>query len=173
LLSRARRPGGARYPAGGPGARCRLDEFQDVLRRAHGAPDDPDAAQRRGLRQRTHDLDGGGADAILDTQGTRQLESALALATPGARIVLAGGALGALPAAGRLFAGNLSIGGFSISRLSWTAPHRVGAAIREALALLDGGAIVLAVEVHQGLTAAAEVHDLLARGASGKHVVLL
>ena len=119
----------------------------------------------------------GTVDAILHTQGTQELDAALAMAAPGARIVLMGNAsgapLGPLPAAGRLYAGNVSIGGFSISGLARTAPQRVGAAIRLALELLADGTIELETDVHRGLAAAAAVHDRLARGgSSGKHVVL-
>lgn len=119
----------------------------------------------------------GAVDAFIDTQGTSQLENDLLLAAPGARIVLignaAGGPLGPLPEAKRLFAGNVSIGGFSVSGLSRAAPHVVGNALRSALNLLDAGAVNLAVETHQGLAAAAGIHNALARGATGKHVVRL
>ena len=120
----------------------------------------------------------GRVDAILHTQGTQELDGALAMAAPGARIVLMGNAsgapLGPLPAAGRLFAGNVSIGGFRpFSGLARTAPLRVGAAIRRALELLEDGTIELETDVHHGLAAAAGVHDRLARGgSSGKHVVV-
>lgn len=119
----------------------------------------------------------GRVDAILHTQGTQELDAALAMAAPGARIVLMGNAsgtpLGPLPAAGRLFAGNVSIGGFSLSGLARTAPQRVGAAIRTALELLEDGTIALETDVHRGLACAATVHDRLARGGStGKHVVV-
>jgi NADPH2:quinone reductase len=119
----------------------------------------------------------GHVDAILHTQGTQELDAALAMAAPGARIVLMGNAsgapLGPLPAAGRLFAGNVSIGGFSLSGLARTAPRRVGAAIRTALELLEDGTIELETDVHHGLAAAVGVHDRLARGgSSGKHVVV-
>jgi NADPH2:quinone reductase len=120
---------------------------------------------------------GGGVDAILETQGTRRLDDALALARPGARIVLIGNAggeaLAPLPEAKRLFAGNVSIGGFSISSLSHHAPEVVGAALRKALVLLDTRAVELDVKVHHGLAAAPAIHDQLGRGGSGKHVVAL
>jgi NADPH:quinone reductase len=84
-----------------------------------------------------------------------------------------GAPLGPLPAVGRLYAGNVSIGGFSLSGLARTAPGRVGAAIRLALELLDDGTIELETDVHHGLAAAIGVHDRLARGGStGKHVVV-
>jgi NADPH2:quinone reductase len=122
-------------------------------------------------------MEDGGVDAILHTQGTQELDGALAMAAPGARIVLMGNAsaapLGPLPAAGRLFAGNVSIGGFSLSSLARTAPQRVGAAIRLALELLDDGTIELEANIHHGLAAAITVHDRLAGGGStGKHVVM-
>jgi len=122
-------------------------------------------------------LAGSGVDAFIDTQGTRQLENDLLLAAPGARIVLignaAGGPLGPLPEAARLFAGNVSIGGFSLAGLSRAAPRVVGDALREALDMLEAGAVDLAVQTHHGLAAAPEIHDVLARGATGKHVVRL
>jgi NADPH2:quinone reductase len=119
---------------------------------------------------------GRGADVILDPQGTELLELDLDLAAPGARIVLfgnaAGGTLGPLPAAGRLFAGNASIAGFSLSRMASQLPERVAAALREVLARL--AARQLDVELHEldGLESAPQAHDELAAGrGSGKRVV--
>jgi NADPH2:quinone reductase len=119
---------------------------------------------------------GRGADVILDPQGTELLELDLDLAAPGARIVLfgnaAGGTLGPLPAAGRLFAGNAAIGGFSLSRMASQLPERVAAALRDVLARL--AARQLDVELHEldGLESAPQAHDELAAGrGSGKRVV--
>jgi len=121
-------------------------------------------------------LGGAGVDAILDTQGTRGLEQDLALAAPGARIVLfgnaGGGALDPLPPAGRLFAGNASIGGFSVSALAASDPAMVGAAIATALGLLADGTADLEPEVHDGLAAAAPLHDALAAGSGPAKAVV-
>lgn len=119
---------------------------------------------------------GRGADVILDPQGTDLLELDLDLAAPGARIVLfgnaAGGTLGPLPPAGRLFAGNAAIVGFSLSRMASQLPERVAAALRDVLARLADRR--LDVELHEldGLESAPQAHEELAAGrGSGKRVV--
>jgi NADPH2:quinone reductase len=119
---------------------------------------------------------GRGADVILDPQGTDLLELDLGLAAPGARIVLfgnaAGGSLGQLPPAGALFAGNVMIGGFSLSRMAAQLPERVAGALRDVLKRLAAGA--LDVEMHEldGLESAPRAHDELAAGhGSGKRVL--
>jgi NADPH:quinone reductase len=146
-------------------ASARAAGYDAVLVREHGLA--------QALREETG---GHGADVILDPQGTDLLELDLELAAPGARIVLfgnaAGGALGPLPAAGALFAGNAMIGGFSLSRMSTQLPERVGGALRDVLTRLAEHQID--VELHQleGLEAAPHAHDELAAGrGSGKRVV--
>jgi NADPH:quinone reductase len=127
----------------------------------------------RALREQTG---GRGADVILDPQGTHLLELDLELAAPGARIVLfgnaAGGALGPLPPAAALFAGNAMIGGFSLSRMASQLPDRVAAALHDVLQRLAAG--TLNVELHEldGLGSTPRAHDELAAGrGSGKRVV--
>lgn len=117
-----------------------------------------------------------GADIILDPLGTTMLDFDLEHAAPGARIVIFGNpgadALTELPPVGRLIGGNLSVGGFSISRLTQTAPERVAGALSEALALLAHGRVVLPVTTVDGLESVAATHDLLAQGQStGKYVI--
>jgi NADPH:quinone reductase len=134
-----------------------------------------DADLAQALREETG---GRGADVILDPQGTDLLELDLALAAPGARIVLfgnaAGGTLGPLPPAGALFAGNAMIGGFSLSRMATQLPERVAAALNGVLKRLAAG--TLNVELHEldGLESTSRAHDELAAGrGSGKRVVRL
>ncbi|MEV4423163.1 zinc-binding alcohol dehydrogenase family protein [Patulibacter sp. NPDC049589] len=121
-------------------------------------------------------LGGGGVDAILDTRGTGALDEDLALAAPGARIVLfgnaSGAALGPLPPAGRLFAGNVSIGGFSVSSLAAVAPQRLGTALGTALDLLADGTVELEPEVHDGLAAVGGLHDAFAAGTAAAKAVV-
>ncbi|MBS1877907.1 MAG: zinc-binding dehydrogenase [Actinobacteria bacterium] len=120
---------------------------------------------------------GRGADVILDPQGTALLDADLAVAAPGARIVLfgnaAGRALDPLPA-GQLFALNASIAAFSLSRMARQLPDRVGAALSRALAALaDGTLSVKPIEI-AGLGGVAGVHDELAAGrGAGKRVAVL
>lgn len=121
------------------------------------------------------DLVPGGIDVILDPTGTQNLDLDLAVAAPGARIVLfgnpAGGTPAPLPPMGRLIGGNVGIVGFSISSLSRTRPAAVAAALRRSLSLLAAGDVRLNVTVADGLKAVPGIHDLLAaRRASGKHV---
>lgn len=117
----------------------------------------------------------GGVDVILDPTGTQNLDLDLAVAAPGARVVLfgnpGGGTPAALPPLGRLIGGNVGILGFSVSSLTRTRPTAVGAALRRSLNLLRDGDVRLAVTVIQGIDAVPEVHDLLAaRRGSGKYV---
>ena len=117
-----------------------------------------------------------GADVVLDPLGTMILEVDLEHAAAGARIVLFGNpgadTLADLPPVRRLIGGNLSVGGFSITRLAQAAPHRVARALREALTLLAEDRLEVPVTIVDGLDRVGEVHDLLARGGStGKHVI--
>ena len=132
----------------------------------------------RGDRLAAHvkDVAPSGADVILDPLGTTMLDFDLSHAAAGGRIVLFGNpgadTLAHLPPVGRLIGGNLSVGGFSISRLSRSAPHQVARALREVLDLLADGRLGLAVNVVDGLQEVPSTHDLLARGRStGKHVI--
>lgn len=132
-------------------------------------------ANDAGVEATIRDLVPGGIDVILDPAGTQYLDLDLAVAAPGARVVLfgnpGGGALTALPPAGRLIGGNAGILGFSISGLSRTRPATVAGALRRGLGLLASGDVRLSVTVADGLQAVPAVHDLMAtRRANGKHV---
>jgi NADPH2:quinone reductase len=132
-----------------------------------------------GLAQQVRELTSGrGVDVVLDSQGTDMVESDLDLLAPGGRVVLYGNAGGAplaqLPAAGRLYAGNASIAGFSISRMSMNAPGIVANALRDVLRLAAAGRLVLDLTTISGLAAAAEAQQALAEGrGAGKYVVHL
>lgn len=115
-------------------------------------------------------------DVILDPLGTQMLAFDVAHAAPGGRIVLFGNPssaeFAALPPIGQLIGATVSIGGFSMRKLTQTAPHRVSRALRDVLSLLGDGAIEVPVHVVGSLGAVAEVHDTLASGHSvGKFVV--
>jgi NADPH:quinone reductase len=117
-----------------------------------------------------------GVDLVLDPSGTTRLDTDLAVAAPGGRIVLFGNAGGGtpepLPPAGRLIGGNLAIGGFSMSSLAAAAPGRVAGALRRVLDLVADRTLEVAVTEVASLDGVAEVHQLLADGrGSGKYVV--
>ena len=117
-----------------------------------------------------------GIDIVLDPSGTSLLDVDLAVAAPGARIVLFGNAGGAapepLPPLSRLIGGNVALAGFSISRLTAAAPARVAAALARVVRLLASGQLQLAVTEVDSLEAVPAVHDLLAAGrGTGKYVV--
>jgi NADPH:quinone reductase len=122
--------------------------------------------------------DRAGVDIVLDPLGTTMLETDLAVTAPGGRIVLFGNAGGGeqapLPPAGRLIGGNLAIGGFSISRLWATAPHRASAGLRRVLDLITEGRLDTAITEIGSLADVPAVHQLLAEGHGvGKYVVHL
>jgi NADPH2:quinone reductase len=119
---------------------------------------------------------GRGADVILDPQGTTLLDVDLAVAAPGARIILFGNATGApldpLPPLERLLAGNLSLGGFSLAALAKTAPERVAVALRAVLDRLAAGELAFRVTTVLGLERAPAAHEALAEGrARHKQIV--
>lgn len=119
-----------------------------------------------------------GVDLVLDPLGTSMLDVDLAVAAPGARIVLFGNAGGSqpapLPPVKQLMAGNVAIGGFSISGLSVSAPARVADALRRVLDLIATGRLSVDVTDIGPLTEVAGVHQLLADGrGSGKYVASL
>jgi NADPH2:quinone reductase len=168
LAQRARRAG-ATTVAGTVGRPERVAAAQDagydwVLARG------PELAAE--IRERTG---GGGADIVLDPQGTELLELDLEVIAPGGKIVLFGnvtGELAGLPATGRLYAANASIAGFSLTRWSAAAPQRVAGALERVLADLASGAHSLAVAELEGLGAAADAQQALAEGRGpGKQVV--
>ncbi|GAB7182970.1 NADPH:quinone reductase [Kitasatospora sp. Ki12] len=120
--------------------------------------------------------DGRGVDLVLDPLGTEALELDLAVAAPGARIVLfgnaGGGAVADLPPLGRLMAGNLSVTGFSHRGFAATAPERLARAIRRVVDLLADGGLELPVTELPDLAAVPAAHDAMEeRRATGKYVV--
>ncbi|WP_455907900.1 zinc-binding dehydrogenase [Streptomyces murinus] len=83
-----------------------------------------------------------------------------------------GGTIDALPPAGRLLAGNLTLTGFSHRGLAAGAPAKVARAIRRVLDLLADGRLDLPVTEIPGLAEVPAAHDLMAEGAGvGKYVV--
>jgi NADPH2:quinone reductase len=119
----------------------------------------------------------GGVDVILDPAGTALLEVDLEIAAPGARIVLfgnpGGGQPAPLPPLARLIGGNVSLAGFSMSRLTATAPRRAAAALRRVIELLDAGLDIAVTEL-TSLQDVPAVHQRLAEGRGhGKYVVSL
>lgn len=119
---------------------------------------------------------GGGVDVILDPLGTTMLDVDLAVAAPGARIVLfgnaGGGQLSPLPPLGRLIGGNVAIAGFSMTRLTATAPERIARALLRVLELLAAGNLHVPVTELESLEDVAATHQLLANGHSrGKYIV--
>lgn len=120
---------------------------------------------------------GCGVNVILDPQGTAWLEADLDAAAPGARVVLFGNAGGAplapLPV-GRLFARNVSVGGFSLAALCAGAPDRVGHALAAVLEQLHAGELEPELTRIPGLDGVPAAQQLLAEGGGdGKQVVSL
>jgi NADPH:quinone reductase len=131
-----------------------------------------------GLAQAIREAAGGGVDVILDPLGTSLLELDLEVTDPGGRIVLFGNPGGSQPAAlpglGRLIGGNVAIAGFSLSRLSASAPARVAAAMSSGLRLVADGQVELAVTEVGSLDQVPAVHQLLAEGRGrGKYVAVV
>jgi NADPH2:quinone reductase len=119
---------------------------------------------------------GRGIDVVLDPLGTSMVDLDLAVAAPGARIALfgnpGGGTPDPLPPLGRLIGGNVGLAGFSISRLTATAPQRAADALGRVLDLLAEGRLAPAVTVVDRLDDVPAVHDRLAGGDGvGKYVV--
>ena len=117
----------------------------------------------------------GGVDVILDPVGTALLDLDLSIAAPGGRVVLfgnaAGGAQPPLPPAGRLIGGNVGVLGFSMSRLSATAPRAVASALAKGLEMIAAGQVRPEVTIVEPLESVAAIHDLLAAGhGRGKYV---
>ena len=118
---------------------------------------------------------GRGVDAILDPQGTALLELDVAVAATGGRLVIfgnaSGGPLDPVPAA-HLFAKNLTVAGFSLTRLAAEAPERVAGALGGVLADLGSGRLPADISVVEELEAVSEVHQALSEGrAPAKSVV--
>jgi NADPH:quinone reductase len=119
---------------------------------------------------------GRGIDVVLDPLGTSMVDLDLEVAAPGARIALfgnpAGGVPEPLPPLGRLIGGNVGLAGFSISRLTATAPQRAADALARVLDLLADGRLAPAVTVVDRLDDLPAAHQrLAARDSVGKYVV--
>ena len=117
-------------------------------------------------------------DVILDPVGTALLDVDLSIAAPGGRVVLfgnaAGGAQPLLPPAERLIGGNVGVLGFSMSRLSATAPKAVAGALATGLEMIAAGQIRPELTIVEPLQSVAAIHDLLAAGRGrGKYVTSL
>ena len=132
-------------------------------------------AREAGLAEAVRQVAPDGVDVILDPAGTALLDLDLSIAAPGGRVILfgnaAGGAQPPLPPAGRLIGGNVGVLGFSMSRLSATAPKAVASALAKGLEMIAAAQIRPEVTIAGPLTAVAAIHDLLAAGrGSGKYV---
>jgi len=132
-------------------------------------------AREPGLAEAVRKVTPEGVDVILDPVGTALLDLDLSIAAPGGRVVLFGNAAGGvqppLPPAGRLIGGNVGVLGFSMSRLSATAPKAVAVALATGLEMIAAAQIRPEVTVVEPLESVAAIHDLLAAGrGSGKYV---
>ena len=112
---------------------------------------------------------------ILDPVGTALLDLDLSIAAPGGRVILfgnaAGGAQAPLPLTSRLIGGNVGVLGFSMSRLSSTAPKAVATAPAKGLEMIAATQIRPELTIVEQFQSVAAIHDLLAAGrGSGKYV---
>lgn len=133
-------------------------------------------ARDAGLAEAVRKAVPGGVDVILDPVGTALLDLDLSIAAPGGRVVLfgnaAGGAQAPLPPAGRLIGGNVGVLGFSMSRLSATAPKAVAGALAKGLEMIAAAQIRPELTIAGPLGSVAAIHDLLAAGrGTGKYVI--
>ncbi|WP_205710898.1 zinc-binding alcohol dehydrogenase family protein [Isoptericola sp. BMS4] len=129
-----------------------------------------------GLVESVREAAPGGADVVLDPQGTTALEDDLAVLRPTGQIVLFGNAGGCtldpLPTTGRLYATNARIGGFSLESLSRADPARVRRALTRVVEHLAASRLSVQPTVLDGLAAAPAAQERLATGTgSGKYVV--
>ena len=132
-------------------------------------------AREAGLAEAVRQAVPEGVDVILDPVGTALLDLDLSIAAPGGRVVLfgnaAGGAQAPLPPAGRLIGGNVGVLGFSMSRLSATAPKTVASALAKGLEMIAAAQIRPELTIVEPLESVAAIHDLLAAGrGAGKYV---
>ena len=132
-------------------------------------------AREAGLAEAVRQAAPDGVDVILDPVGTALLDLDLSIAAPGGRVVLfgnaAGGAQVPLPPAGRLIGGNVGVLGFSMSRLSATAPKAVASALATGLEMIAAAQIRPDLTIVEPLESVAAIHDLLAAGRGrGKYV---
>ncbi|WP_154677313.1 quinone oxidoreductase family protein [Parafrankia discariae] len=166
-------------PVLGGGLRIGTVGRPDKIASALGSGYDTAVARGEDLAEAVRAATGGaGVDIVLDPLGGGMIETDLALTAPGGRIVLFGNAGGGeqvrLPPSGRLIGGNLSIGGFSVSRLWATAPRRASAGLRRVLDLLAEGRLDIAITEVGSLAEVPAVHQLLAEGrGTGKYVAHL
>ena len=112
---------------------------------------------------------------ILDPVGTALLDLDLSIAAPGGRVILFGNAAGGtqapLPPAGRLIGSNVGVLGFSMSRLSVTAPKAAASALAKGLQMIAAAQIRPELTIAGPLGSVAAIHDLLAAGrGTGKYV---
>jgi NADPH:quinone reductase len=132
-------------------------------------------AREAGLAGAVRRVAPGGVDVILDPAGTDLLDLDLSIAAPGGRVILFGNAGGGtqapLPPAGRLIGANIGVLGFSMSRLSATAPGAVAAALAKGLEMIAAAQIRPELTIVESLGSVAGIHDLLAAGrGNGKYV---
>ena len=154
------------------GTVSRPDRVADAERAGYDVVLPRDIDLPAAIRERTN---GRGADVILDFQGTDLLELDVEMAAPGARIVLfgnpGGSPLSTLPPVRSLFAGNLSIGAFSLSRLAAVAPEQLCSTLRRVLDELATGELQTEVTEIEGLVAVPAAQQALAEGRGrGKQV---
>ncbi|WP_412741958.1 quinone oxidoreductase family protein [Krasilnikovia sp. MM14-A1004] len=161
---------------GGPSIGVVGTARQADVARAHGY--DIVLTQHDALAEDIRAAASDGVDVILDPKGTELLATDLAVVAPGGRIVLFGNASGrqpaALPPAGHLLRGNVTISGFSIGSLSARAPQRVAEAMRRVLELIALGELTVPVTVLDSLAEVPAAQQLLAEArGQGKYVVRL
>jgi NADPH:quinone reductase len=135
-------------------------------------------ARDAGLAEAIRTVAPEGVDVILDPVGTALLDLDLSIAAPGGRVILfgnaAGGAAAPLPPASHLIGGNVGVLGFSMSRLSATAPKAAADALAKGLKMIAAAQIRPELTIFESLESVAAIHDLLAAGrGSGKYVTKL
>lgn len=165
-------------PALGGGLRIGTVGSADKVADAQRAGWDIALVRDDNLTEAVREAAGGGVDVILDPSGTSLLDVDLELAAPGARIALFGNPGGAqpapLPPLGALIGGNVALAGFSMSRLTATAPERAAAALRHVVELIAAGQLDIPVTEVASLADVPAAHQLLADGrGSGKYVAIL
>ena len=132
-------------------------------------------AREAGLAEAVRKAAPEGVDVILDPVGTALLDLDLSIAAPGGRVILFGNAAGGtqapLPPAGRLIGSNVGVLGFSMSRLSVTAPKAAASALAKGLQMIAAAQIRPELTIAGPLGSVAAIHDLLAAGrGTGKYV---
>jgi len=109
-----------------------------------------------------------GVDIVFDPQGTSQLDTDLAVLSPGGRIVVfgnaGGGTVGDAPSVSALVGANAAVGGFSLATLSAQRPGLIAATIASILRRLADGSLHLEVTEVPGLDHVAAAQQSLAAG---------